>query len=133
MSSALGGELVVDTFFLGHEKVEEPVFLLIDEAEVAAGALVAADHSFLIAVVAHRLADFILNGLVLDLVAVFVVLFINLLRGVAYTEEEAGGEDNDAQDAEQQRHALDEAEHAEGGTGEEYDEGEQFAAMVLKD
>ena len=134
VAAALGVEFLVHFVLLGHQEVQEPVFLLIHEAEIAAGALVARNDGFLIAVVAHRLEDFFFYGLVLNLVAVFVVLLVHLFRGVAYAEEEqAGSQDDYPENTQQQGHFIDEAQHTEGGAGQEYHQGDKLAAVVLKD
>ena len=134
MSAALGVELFVHFVLFSHQQVQEPVFLLVHEAQIPAGAFVARDYGFLVAVVAHRLEDFFLDGLVLNLVAVFVVLFVHLFRGVAYAEEEqAGSQDDYAQNAKQQGHFMDKPKHTKGGAGKEYHQGDQLAVVVLKD
>ena len=76
MPAVLGIQLFVHLVLLGHEQVQEPVFLFVHQAKVAAGAFVAAQHGFLVAVLTYGFADFVLNGLMLNLIAVLVILLV---------------------------------------------------------
>ena len=76
MPAVLGIQLFVHLVLLGHEQVQEPVFLLVHQAQVPAGALIAGQDSLLVPVVAHGFADLVLNGLMLNLIAVLVILLV---------------------------------------------------------
>gem|GEM_PF-3923303 len=81
----------------------------------------------------HRLADFFLDSFVFYLVGVFIVVFVHLFGGVAYTEEEKTcRKDYYTQDTDSQGHFLDKSQHTERGAYKEDEQRDHFADMVFE-
>ena len=69
----------------------------------------------------------------LDLVTVLVILLIDFFRAVAYAEiEHSGGEDDYSEYTYGQRDHLDKAQHTEGRTAEENQQGDEFIDVVFE-